>query len=490
MKFFRLDLLTLLISLFILNSCKNEGTIGLGVKLNGSLVDTANGGLIDTATVVINTVPDKGYYEPGTKPDDSISTTGLTKTPMGYFQDPVLGTVQSDIAAGLNLPGGGAYTLPSGTVIIDSAVLALRYVNGFYGDSLTSKYKVNVYQSQYRPINGQAYYNTTSWGDYSNATILGTRTFYARTHDSVKITNIIAGKPDTIIKVAPQLRIPIDPGFIYNILFNAPAAQLASNTVFVNKVKGLYISIDKAGTQGPGGIFMFNPSDSLNVYYHAKNGTSVDTAMISLPLVSNSSTPAARIIRTPSPAVKAELANAKTGTRNVVYLQGLAGLRARIKFPYLKNIAQKLKAQGKGIVVNKAEVVITPVPGTGIPYWPQSKLTMYRNDITNTPIELQDASATDPRANNTFGGVFNAGNQTYHFNVTAYVQDMIDGKTPDYGTYIATVDPLSTNTTAVDYLPTVETAGRTIAIGSITDPSSPYYSSRIKLNIIYTKIKQ
>ncbi len=484
MKFFRLDLLTLLISLFILNSCKNEGTIGLGVTSG------LNGNLIDTATVVINTVPDKGYYEgPGTTPDDSISTTGLTKTPMGYFQDPVLGSVQSDFAAGLNLPGGAAYTLPSGTVIIDSAVLALKYANGFYGDSLTSKYKVNVYQSLYRPVNGQAYYNTTSWGDYSNATILGTRTFYARTHDSVKITNIIAGKPDTLIKVAPQLRIPIDPGFIYNILFNAPAAQLASNTVFVNKVKGLYISIDKAGTQGPGGIFMFNPSDSLNVYYHAKSGTTVDTAMISLPLVSNSSTTAARIIRTPSPAVKAELANAKTGSRNVVYLQGLAGLRAKISFPYLQNIVKKL---GSRIVVNKAEVVITPDSATTTPYKPQQKLTMYRYDITHTPIELQDASSTDPRGNSlaNFGGFFNAGYQNYHFNVTAYVQDMMDGKTVDYGTYIATVDPLSTNTTTVDYLPTVETAGRTVAVGTVTDPSSRYYKARIKLNIIYTKIKQ
>ena len=482
MKFFRLDLLTLLISLFILNSCNNEGTIGLGVapQLNGSL--------IDTSTVVINTVPDKGYYVPGTTPTDSISTTGLTKTPMGYFQDPVLGTIQSDVAVGLNLPGSSAYTLPSGTVVIDSAVLALKYANGFYGDSLTSKYKVNVYQLQTRPINGQAYYNTTSW-PYDNTNLLGTRTFYARTHDSVKIYNIISGAPDTLIKAAPQLRIPINPGFIYNILFKASAAQLASNTVFVNNVKGLYIAIDKAGTQGPGGMFMFSLADSLNVYYHATNGTTVDTASISLPLTSNSTTTAARITRTPSAAVLNELANTNTGSRNVVYLQGLAGLRAKISFPYLKNIVKKL---GSRIVISRAEVVITPVPGTGVPYWPQSKLTMYRYDLTNTPIELQDASSADPRGNipANFGGGFNAGNQTYHFNVTAYVQDMMDGKTVDYGTYIATVDPLSTNTTTVDYLPTVETAGRTIAVGTVTDPNSPYYAARIKLNIIYTKINQ
>src|SRR5579864_988280 len=100
MKFFRLDLLTLLISLFILNSCKNEGTVGLGVNPNSQL----SGSLIDTATIVVNTVA-----------EDSVVTSGIAKTPMGLFRDPVLGTTQSNIAVALNLPGQAAYTLPTGT---------------------------------------------------------------------------------------------------------------------------------------------------------------------------------------------------------------------------------------------------------------------------------------------------------------------------------------------------------------------------------------
>ena len=41
MKFFRIDLLTLLISLFILGSCKNQNDIGLPVgdqQINGTLM--------------------------------------------------------------------------------------------------------------------------------------------------------------------------------------------------------------------------------------------------------------------------------------------------------------------------------------------------------------------------------------------------------------------------------------------------------------------
>src|SRR5258707_15576527 len=112
MKFFRIDLLTLLISLFILNSCKNKDTVGLdpgpALQLNGSLVDTA--------TVIVNTVK-----------EDSVPTTNLPKTPLGYFIDPVFGPLESNIAVGLNLPGGAPYSLPTGTISIDSAVLVLKY---------------------------------------------------------------------------------------------------------------------------------------------------------------------------------------------------------------------------------------------------------------------------------------------------------------------------------------------------------------------------
>src|SRR4051812_18182331 len=126
MKFFRLDLLTLLISLFILNSCKNQDTIGLGVNSQTQV----NGTMVDTSTIVVNTVG-----------EDSVVTSGLTKAPLGYFQDPIFGTTESNLAASLSLPGATAYALPSGTISIDSTRLVLHYVDGFYGDSVASSYK-------------------------------------------------------------------------------------------------------------------------------------------------------------------------------------------------------------------------------------------------------------------------------------------------------------------------------------------------------------
>jgi len=161
----------------------------------------------------------------------------------------------------------------------------------------------------------------------------------------------------------------------------------------------------------------------------------------------------------------------------------LAGLKAKISFPYLKSILTTL---GTRIVINKAELVITPVPGSNIPYSPQPKLTMYKYDIAHTPAELQDAATTtDARSGGvgTFGGFYSHTFKSYHFTVTAYIQDLMDGKTVDYGTYLAAVD--TTNKQSVDISPTPQTGGRTIAVG--TDKNSPY---RIKLNITYTKINK
>jgi len=473
MKFFRIDLLTLtlLISLFILNSCKNQDTIGL-VSSSGQI----SGSLVDTATVFTNTVT-----------DDSVSTTNLAKAPMGFFKDPAFGTTTSNLVTDLNLPGGevstnATYTVPVGKIIIDSAILALSYADGFYGDSLTSKFKVNVYQLSQRLYSTQTYYNTSKFS-YNSSVLVGTKSFYSRTHDSLKITSIVSGGPDTLIKVPPQLRIPIDTGFIRRILFSAGTEQLNSNLIFQNNVKGFFINIDQTQTIGAGGTFMIKtPGDSsLAVYIRAVNGNTIDTSVVYL----NISQHASQITHVYSAAVNAALHNTTTHLDSLIYLQGLASLRSKISFPYIQSLFKSIG--NTNVIINRAELVITAAPGSDIPAYltPQPKLTLYRFDIAHQRVSVEDASTTDPRnlGVGLFGGFYSSTTRQYNFLVTGYIQDLILNKTVDYGTYVAPID--TTNTTGVDIAPTPETAGRTIGVGH--NKSSPY---SIKLNIIYTKINK
>lgn len=457
MKFIRLDLLTLLISLFILNGCKNQDTIGLGVISSNQI----QGNLIDTSTIVVNTIR-----------EDSIVTNGLSQTPLGYFKDPVFGTTESNVVMDLNLPGKGAFTLPYGTVDLDSAVLVMRYSpNAFFGDSIASRYKANVYQLNERMYSGQSYYSGKTWA-VNKSTLLGTKTFFSRTADSIEIVNPVAGGPDTAVKAPPQLRIPVSTAFINQILFNAPAVQLGSNLVFKNNVKGLYVTLAQ-DQSGPGGTFMLAlDSAAIQVYYRNTNGTVIDTGVLTLP----SSLHAAEIRHVHSATINAALAN--NGNSKTFYLQGLGGLKSRITFPYLKSI---LKSVGSDVVINRAELVVTAAPGSTIPFAPLPKLGIYRWDIAHTPILIQDQAQGDPRYfdSATTAGFYIKQEQNYHFLITGYIQDLIRGVTKDFGTFIAPIVP----TNAVSVLPTAQVDGRTIAVGY--DTSSPY---RIKLNLFYTKV--
>ncbi|OKS89408.1 DUF4270 family protein [Mucilaginibacter polytrichastri] len=463
MKFFRLDLLTLLISLFILNSCTNQDKLGLAIDPSQQI----DGTLIDTSTVLTKTVL-----------EDSVVTSGIAKTPLAYFKDPVFGTSESNIAALLSLPGSAAYSLPSGTITIDSAVLVLRYNDGFYGDSLTSKYKVNVYQLAEQPSASTVYRGSKTW-QVNTGTVLGTQTFNSRTHTKFKITNIVSGAKDTLVSVPAQLRIKINNNFIFNNLFGASTAVLASNNLFQNQVKGLYVTLDKNQT-GAGGRFLVNlDSSKVDVYYKTVNGTTIDTATVTLPLANR----AAEIKRTYSTTVQAAV-NSTASSQETVYFEGLGGLRTKISFPYLKNI---ITAAGSDVVLNRAELIVSAATGTDIPYIPTPKLSLYRYDIALQRTEVPDATSTDPRyiAVNTFGGFYVKSLKEYHFIITGYISDLMRGKTVDYGTFIGPVD--TTNTSSVDYAATAQTAGRAVGIGGITNKASANYPYRMRLNIIYTK---
>ncbi|MNQ93569.1 hypothetical protein D3C85_1090420 [compost metagenome] len=142
------------------------------------------------------------------------------------------------------------------------------------------------------------------------------------------------------------------------------------------------------------------------------------------------------------------------------------------------------------MVVNKAELIIDLKSGTDVaPFRAAPRLALYRFDIAGQRKNLPDndagdgiTTAGDPRANpTTFGGYFDSVNKRYVFTVTAYVQDLLDGKTEDYGTFLSV-----TPATAFQFTSPFNTASRAI-IGSFK--KIPATGNNImKLNVYYTKV--
>ncbi|KQB99308.1 DUF4270 domain-containing protein [Pedobacter sp. Hv1] len=469
MKFIKLDLLTLLISLFLFASCEKSATIGLEVDPTSAL----QGDLADTLTVSSRTVL-----------DEDAATVGLTRYPLGAITDPIFGKTEAALALAVNTPDVANYTFGTNAVI-DSAVLSLSFGGEFYGDS-TSNYSIDVRQLSSNLRERTSYLSSAQYA--TNSTLIGNRTGKVYPTTPFKITDIVVGKPDTLKTVSPQIRIKLDNSFIQNNIVALSEATLKTNSRFADAFKGLYVQVNKVGSTGTGGLMFFDfasTKSNLTLYYKKQSTattTEKDTVATNFPIDNNFGPVAASIKHdyTGTP-IATQLAN-PTQQYGVTYLQPLIGVRNKISFPYLDKF---MAAAGK-IVVNKAELIIDLSSGTDAqPFNAAPRLALYRNDIAEKRKALADDDRSDFRyptdASYTFGGTFNAVKKQYVFNVSLYVQDLLNGKTKDYGTFLV---PVATAETS-GFAPTLTSGARSVIGAFKKNPATG--DNIMKLKIYYTK---
>ncbi|MEJ7557184.1 MAG: DUF4270 domain-containing protein [Pedobacter sp.] len=489
MKFIKLDLLTLLIGLFLLSSCKDANTIGFELDPSLAIKGTLN------STVAVKSITIK---------DDATSTVALSRQPLGYLNgDPTFGTTEASLAFAVSLPSNG-YSFGSNP-IIDSAVLVLPYsritdpatgtiINEFYGDTATSVYSFKVHQLK-DDIALQT--NFQSNREFAVETpVVGSFTAKIMPNTPVRVTDIVTGKPDTSRFIVPEIRIRLDNSFIQSRILSLDSVTRSRNSRFAAAFKGLRISVDKATTSGKGGIILVDfagTNANLQLYYKkdVTNSINKDTVGVSFPIAIKSGPVAANIkhdytgtpvetqLNTPNPATP----------YNVTYLQGLAGLRNKISFPDLTAFVNSVKAGNPAsrIVINRAELVVNVANGTdALPYAPARKLILYRNDIAGNRLNLIDYSnpqnSNNPKyvgPDRAINGFYDATNKRYLFVLTSYLQNLIDGDTEDYGTFLSVTGFDEANLT-----PSILTARRSVI--NTTTPGSG--NNAIKLNIYYTKV--
>jgi len=243
-------------------------------------------------------------------------------------------------------------------------------------------------------------------------------------------------------------------------------------------VKGFYLTVNKAQSTGPGGVAFFNLTDSsrLEIYYKSQNGALIDTTLHKFPIVNNSVPVIADFKHDyTGTAIPANLNS--TSQQDFTYVQGLAGLRTKIRFPHI----EKLKSLGN-ITINKAELIVSVVGGTDA-FKPASRLIMYRTDIASQRQFIPDFS-TEPAFSLTdldFGGFYDSSKKHYRFQITSYIQDIIKGKLKQYDTYIAPVN-LEYNRSAGPVVSGSSAGGAVIGSGKSG------VSYQMKLRIIYSKI--
>jgi len=500
MKYYTRDLLTLLISLFILSSCKNPSGIGLDQNPGDSFYGTLN----DTLTLHTVTARDdsaRSINQIGSQ-NTNIPNIQITQLPFGYLKDEVLGETQANVALAIDRPSSGDIRLPENAQI-DSAILVVKYGNSFVGDTLSSRFFVEVKQLDETYNSNTVYYSSKNW-NVKNEQIGSAQIGRFNLRDSITITMRGSDGKDSVAKVGPQLRIRLNNSFVGSLL----AHSLDSSTVntsagFREHIKGFYLTTNKSSQQGIGGISTLamansdgsTPNGLLVTYRVTDSEGKTDTLTKSFPIpVSSSQSSAATsfisssVNRTFSAAVQSQLAN-QTANQTTVYAQSMGGLRTRVAFPYL----DQLKA--KKIAINKAELVVyVDEENLGAINTPAPRLTLYRRDVAgrNQPIPDGDSrpladlrsqySIAGPLA---LGGYYDDKNKRYVFNMTSFVQDVILGKVQSSEVYIA---PANVSNAAIPFWADITTPTRTVLKGYNKEEAAQKVENRTKLNIYYTEL--
>jgi hypothetical protein len=198
-------------------------------------------------------------------------------------------------------------------------------------------------------------------------------------------------------------------------LLGATAEEMASDTVFLQKFKGLYLKAENPGTAGEGQVSYFDLTTAyITLHYHTDSDTSAFYYFI------EQSTPNFNVYTHSSSSL------AQAGTEQV-YLEGLAGVKTYIDFAGVKDsITNRLGNDTSKLVINRAELVV-PVDSSGLSVsalaaalslYPTSLTLAYKTDSTYA--FLSDTYL------DIFDGMLNRSLQQYSFNLTYYVQGLFD----------------------------------------------------------------
>jgi hypothetical protein len=408
-KYFRYTLIFFLAA-GLFSSCKKKTPENIGLPfLPGS--DLLNANFTDTLTLRTHTVR-----------DDSLRTDEVTPMLLGVINDPVFGLTRSSLFTQIAL----SKTNPSfgNNPILESAVLSLVYNNKQYYGNLSTAQKFDVYEVSQNLYKDSSYYSN-KLSQYYTTQIIGSANVIPDVNDSVMVGTS---------KFPPHLRINLSTVMFQHFLDDpAYTASYNSNASFISVFKGIYIKSSSAPSSGQGAILYFDLASAytrLTLYYH---NDSIDSLSCNFPITKDVCARYTHFEHDYSSVsgITNQLNTADTIQESYVYVQPMAGIRTKITMPYLTSMFG-----GHKVAINKAELVLPVDPasfsGTDSVFSPHSKLvvTIADNVLHILPDYFEGASY--------FGGDYDVSAREYRFNISRYVQQVLNGTKANLGLYLIT----------------------------------------------------
>jgi hypothetical protein len=422
------------------NACEEPSRVGLEIQPPG---DQLNVVFCDTISLVTYTVL-----------EDSIRTDETSSNLLGYYYDPVFGKHTAGFYTQIRL-SSNAPTFGS-VPIVDSLILSLGYTS-YYGDT-SSLQSVKVYEISDDIYRDSSYYSNSELN--ITGELLGSKTFYPRPTSKMYIDD------DTL---SAQLRIPLDTLLGKEFLELEGSSQLADNTGFLEYFKGLYVAaMPNSGTGCIMSFDLLTSSSAVTLYYHNSGNDTTKKYVFAINEYS------ARINHFnhsnyiyADPYLRSEIFGDTTKGDSILYLQGMAGLKIRIQYPYIKDLVKNGK-----IAINKADLIV-PVDNNDATlddFAPPEKLVLIEEKEGNIRFLLDQYEGAAY-----YGGTYDATNKQYKFNIARHVQQVID--------YDGITGKENLGLSLVVY-----TTDRPNKANRVVIKGSKRQSGRIRLQVTYTKL--
>lgn len=404
-----------LLSLFAFYSCKESSIVGLPVQPEQDLL---NVDVIDTVSVFTQLVK-----MDSARTDKSQMSLVTTSVYLGTIVDPIFGTSSTSLYSQIGLISASPKF--ENNPVVDSVVLSLVYASSYYGSSLMSTQKINVYELTQAILADTKYYSSDKL----------TRSTTDLASDFAFTPNLKKGYKIFGDSLKPQLRVPLNNSFGQAILDKQNQTELSNNTEFTKFVKGLYITTENTTSlsAGQGNLLGFNPDDSqsgITIYYHNDTKNNQVLKLTTANMLRYSA------YKHDYTAAVAGLQNQLTSTASAqidaTYIQSLSGLRLKVQFPYLANPNNSLHAVG----INKAELVVkvdTSFANYGSTFNAPARLIVFGIDDNGNDYILPDAA----EGNNYFGGTYNASSAEYRINISRHIQQLLNGKKNNNGLHLS-----------------------------------------------------
>ncbi len=374
------------------SSCKDDNSaIGTGLMPSSDIMEFR----CDTMGIETYTIR-----------DTHVETQNRTINPIGTITDPTFGQTTASCAFQLQLSNSNAQLNKEiDTTNLDGVKLTLQLKYAKKYGSTESSMKININR-----LLTDIYYDSIYYEDL---------TFASSQYELLSSTDM-AFDADSIIK------IEMPESLVKNILAGNSEQTAWSNNDFVKFFKGMYINTEL--TSGDGCMYaldLINPKSKMVITYN-------DTC--SFDFVINEY--CARInmythdYTNADSELKTSIDNPETPS-DFCYIQGLAGLKTKIKFPELPNLFDS-----KNIIINRAQLKVTLQEGSTLGTLPTPVALSMTKILDNGQYDFLEDYKSNSKY---FGGKFDETDNSYTFNIPLHLQNLFNGES-DNGIYMVAND--------------------------------------------------